>query len=265
MFPLFFAALFLSSMAMPRNLIETDWFRTVADWNPVTYILEGVRSLVIVGWDARGARARLRLRRRHGAGRDPGGLVGAPDADGAHVRSFWSVARAVGWRSAHNFFTNPAIIVPSMMFPMFFFAAFAGGLSRVDSVPGFDFSNGYTAFVYGFVLLQASAFGGVFTGFAIARDFESGFSRRLLMAAPRRGGIVAGYLLAALARAAFTVSVITTVALIAGMDVGGSGLDLVGLYTLALLLTSARCCSAAAWRCGCAPCRRGRPCRCRCS
>jgi ABC-2 type transport system permease protein len=50
-FPLFFAALFLSSMAMPRNLIETDWFRTVADWNPVTYILEGVRSLVIVGWD----------------------------------------------------------------------------------------------------------------------------------------------------------------------------------------------------------------------
>jgi ABC-2 type transport system permease protein len=50
-FPLFFAALFLSSMALPRNLIETGWFRTVADWNPVSYILEGVRSLVIVGWD----------------------------------------------------------------------------------------------------------------------------------------------------------------------------------------------------------------------
>jgi ABC-type multidrug transport system permease subunit len=59
------------------------------------------------------------------------------------------------------------------------------------------------------------------------------------MAAPRRGGIVAGYLLAALARAAFVVSIITAVALIAGMDVGGNGLDLVGLYTLALLLTSA--------------------------
>jgi ABC-2 type transport system permease protein len=50
-FPLFFAALFLSSMAMPRNLIETDWFRTVADWNPVSYMLEAIRSLVISGWD----------------------------------------------------------------------------------------------------------------------------------------------------------------------------------------------------------------------
>ncbi len=51
-FPLFFAALFLSSMSLPRNLIETDWFRTVATWNPVSYMLEAIRSLVIVGWDA---------------------------------------------------------------------------------------------------------------------------------------------------------------------------------------------------------------------
>lgn len=50
-FPLLFAALFLSSMSLPRNLIETDWFRTVADWNPVSYMLEGIRSLVISGWD----------------------------------------------------------------------------------------------------------------------------------------------------------------------------------------------------------------------
>jgi ABC-2 type transport system permease protein len=50
-FPLLFAALFLSSMALPRDLIETDWFRTVADWNPVSYMLEGIRSLVITGWD----------------------------------------------------------------------------------------------------------------------------------------------------------------------------------------------------------------------
>jgi ABC-2 type transport system permease protein len=52
MFPLLFAALFLSSMALPRDLIETDWFRTVATWNPVSYMLEGFRSLMIGGWDA---------------------------------------------------------------------------------------------------------------------------------------------------------------------------------------------------------------------
>ena len=50
-FPLFFAALFLSSMSLPRDLIETDWFRTVATWNPVSYMLEAIRSLVIDGWD----------------------------------------------------------------------------------------------------------------------------------------------------------------------------------------------------------------------
>jgi ABC-2 type transport system permease protein len=51
-FPLFFAALFLSSMSLPRDLIETDWFRTVATYNPVSYMLEGIRSLFITGWDA---------------------------------------------------------------------------------------------------------------------------------------------------------------------------------------------------------------------
>jgi ABC-2 type transport system permease protein len=153
--------------------------------------------------------------------------------------AFTSVALAVGWRNVHNYFTNPAMIVPGLMFPLFFFTAFAGGLSRVDSIPGFDYGAGYTAFVYGFVLLQASAFGGIFTGFSIARDFESGFSRRLMLAAPRRGGIVAGYWIAALVRATFNVAMITVIALIAGMEIAGGGLDLVGLYTLALIVNAA--------------------------
>ena len=50
-FRLFFAALFLSSMSLPRDLIATDWYRTVATWNPVSYMLEGIRSLFITGWD----------------------------------------------------------------------------------------------------------------------------------------------------------------------------------------------------------------------
>jgi ABC-2 type transport system permease protein len=39
-------------MNLPRNLIETDWFRTVATLNPVSYLIEGIRSLIITGWDA---------------------------------------------------------------------------------------------------------------------------------------------------------------------------------------------------------------------
>jgi ABC-2 type transport system permease protein len=51
LFPLLFVALFLSSMSLPRNLIETDWFRMVATYNPVSYFIEAYRSLIITGWD----------------------------------------------------------------------------------------------------------------------------------------------------------------------------------------------------------------------
>jgi ABC-2 type transport system permease protein len=51
LFPLIFVFLFLSSMSLPRNLIQTDWFREIATYNPVSYMVEGLRSLLITGWD----------------------------------------------------------------------------------------------------------------------------------------------------------------------------------------------------------------------
>jgi ABC-2 type transport system permease protein len=155
------------------------------------------------------------------------------------VSNFLSVAGAVAWRGLHNFFTNPALIVPAVLFPLFFLAAFAGGLSRVSDIPSFDFPAGYTAFQYVWILLQTVALGGAFTGFAIARDFESGFARRLLLAAPRRGGIILGYVLVSLVRVAVTGGVATVAALIAGMQVLGNGVDLFGLLGLALLVNIA--------------------------
>jgi ABC-2 type transport system permease protein len=152
------------------------------------------------------------------------------------ARAFRSVVLGIVWRNLHSFFTNPALFVPAMVFPLFFFTAFAGGLSRIDSVPGFHFPPGYTAFEYAFVLLQASAFGGVFTGFAVARDFESGFARRMLMAAPRRRALIVGYSISGLVRALFTMAVVTAVAFVAGMKLHGGGIDLLGLYSLALLV-----------------------------
>ncbi|HEU4943823.1 MAG TPA: ABC transporter permease, partial [Solirubrobacterales bacterium] len=51
MFPLLFILLFFSSISLPRNLIQQDWFQTIATINPVSYMIEGIRSLMIVGWD----------------------------------------------------------------------------------------------------------------------------------------------------------------------------------------------------------------------
>src|SRR3954464_3714223 len=137
----------------------------------------------------------------------------------------WPVASGVAWRTIKNVITTPSLVVPSLMFPLLFFVAFAGGLSQVQNTPGFDYPNGYTAFQFVFVLCQSAAFGGVFTGFGVARDFEGGFARRLLLAAPHRSGIVLGYAIAALVRWLVTATFLTAIAFAVGMSVGGGGVD----------------------------------------
>jgi ABC-2 type transport system permease protein len=149
-----------------------------------------------------------------------------------------SVALAVAWRALHNGFTNPALLAPTLLFPLFFFIAFAGGLSGVQHAPDFEYESGYTAFQFGFVSMQAAAFGGVFTGFAIAADFEHGFARRLLLAAPNRGGIVIGYVVAAMTRTAFVLCVVFLAGLVGGMRVDGSAGDLAALLALALAVSA---------------------------
>jgi ABC-type multidrug transport system permease subunit len=162
------------------------------------------------------------------------------------MRRFLYVARGVAWRSIHNTVVSPAILLPSIIFPLFFLVAFAGGLSRLADVPNFHYAPGYTGFVFVFVFLQSAAFGGVFTGFAVARDFDSGFARRLLLSAPQRSGIIAGYAIGALLRWALTGTVVTVAAVIAGMDVAGNRTDLFGLLGLGIFFNFV----SALWGCG---------------
>ena len=162
------------------------------------------------------------------------------------MRSRLEVALALAYRQSTVLLKNPSLFLPPMLFPLMNFTAFAGGLSRLRHVPGFDYRGGYTAFQFVFVLLQSAAFGGVFTGFGIARDFERGFAKRLLVSAPQRSGIIIGYGLAAMFRWSMIAIVLTTVALLAGMQVGGSGVDLFGLYALAILFNQV----GLLWACG---------------
>jgi ABC-type multidrug transport system permease subunit len=148
----------------------------------------------------------------------------------------WRVARTIAWRGMHTYIRRPDLFVPSLIFPLVFLAGFAGGLSALGSIPGFHFPAGYTAFQFVFILCQSAMFAGLFTGFTLAFDFESGFARRLLVAAEDRRGIALGYALVGLSRAAITLVLITAVALAAGMRVTGNGVDLFGLYGLAALL-----------------------------
>ena len=146
---------------------------------------------------------------------------------------FFAVAWAVAGRQTYKYFTNPAFLAPAL-FPLFFFVAFAGGLTRVGDVPGFDYAPGYIAFQYVWALLQAVTMGGAFTGFSIASDFENGFARRLMLAASNRYGIILGYTMASLVRAFMTGTLVTVIALVTGMPVSG-GYDFFGLIALAVL------------------------------
>ena len=152
--------------------------------------------------------------------------------DGPHAGSpshggLWRVARTIAWRSLHTYVRRPDLFVPSLVFPLVFLASFAGGLSALGEVPGFHFPAGYTAFQFVFVLCQSAMFGGLFTGFTLAFDFESGFARRLMLAAEDRRGIALGYALVALTRSAITLSVVSAVALATGMRITGDGVDIV--------------------------------------
>jgi ABC-2 type transport system permease protein len=162
------------------------------------------------------------------------------------MRSQTAVARAVAWRTIHNTFSTPAGILPSLIPPLFFLVAFAGGLSTVAGLPHFDYTAGYTSFVYGFVFLQSATLAGVFTGFGIARDFDSGFAKRLLVSAPARGGIILGYVVAAVARWIAAGSVVTIAALIAGAQITTSPGDLLALIAVGLLANIL----STLWACG---------------
>jgi ABC-2 type transport system permease protein len=151
--------------------------------------------------------------------------------------SNWDVARAVAKRSLRQAFKNPAFLLPAIIFPLVFLISFAGGLSAVGSVPGFDFPTGYTAFQFVFILIQTAAFGGFFGSIGIASDFEHGFARRIFLASANRTGILLGYAMVSVVRYTFNATLVTVAALIGGMDIDGSGVDMAGLYGVGYLVS----------------------------
>ena len=150
------------------------------------------------------------------------------------VSSYFAPAWAVAWRYLHNLYTKPAVLIPGLIFPLFFLAAFAGGLSSIGDAPGFNYYD-FTAFQYCFILIQASALAGVFVGFSIAADFEQGMGTRMMLATTHRSAIVFGYAIGAALRLGLVWVIITGVSLLAGMEVHGSGLNIVGIFSLAVL------------------------------
>lgn len=115
--------------------------------------------------------------------------------------------------------------------PIFFVITFAGAFGFA----GRAFGNGNALSWYApMAIIQGAAFAGVTIGFSMARDFETGFFDRFLLAPMSRFTLIAGSLAAALIRSAFTTTAVLLVAVIGGVAIPGGVLGLVTLYLSAL-------------------------------
>ncbi len=224
-FVIWLGLLFMSSMIMPRNLITASWFKTVATYNPMSYLVEAPRSLFITGWDAQSLALGTAIAARR-PGSVPGGIdcqleIEDPEMSARSV----SVAQGVAYQCTRKLIRLPAKLLPSLLLPLFMFAAFGGALGAVGNTRGFGYYN-YTAFVFVFVVYMAAMFAAVFTTFDIAADYESGFGHRMMLAAPRRLAIVGGYVIVSFWRGLLNVVVVFAIALATGMPVQGDALDI---------------------------------------
>ena len=148
---------------------------------------------------------------------------------------FRSVALGVAWRNLHNFFTNPALLLPALLFPLFFFTAFAGGLSRIDQAPGFDYPPATRPSSSPSCSCRRRPSAASSPASRSRATSSRGFGRRLMLAAPNRRAIVAGYALVGASPRAVRRGRAFAIALVIGMEVQGDGVDLFGLIGLALL------------------------------
>lgn len=147
-------------------------------------------------------------------------------------------------------FYSPQAFIPPLILPLCGYAVFAGGLSRLEDLPGFNYAQGYTTFAFAFTLVMAAAFAGSFTGLAAARSFELGFNSRMLLGVGRGDYLAAGFFLAAWARGAVGIAIVTAIAAATGCSLPQSPVEVTLLAVLVFAVIGIGACwgIGVAWR-----------------
>ncbi|TSA51448.1 MAG: hypothetical protein D4R44_07920 [Actinobacteria bacterium] len=119
---------------------------------------------------------------------------------------------ALSKRSMLELARQPALIAPSMFFPIFFAVLSASSFSKTTSIPGFPKVTSFLQFSLASTVVQGVLFGSITAAAALATDIENGFFDRLLLAPTTRTGILLGRLaggaLFGLFQAAFFLAVL---------------------------------------------------------
>lgn len=146
--------------------------------------------------------------------------------------SAFGVARGLAGRSLLLIPRIPSTFVPSLIFPIFITISFSGAFQAVTRLPGFP-TDKMINWVLPMAIVQGAAFAGITTGLGIARDLEGGFYDRLLLAPVRPAGLLAGPLMAAVARSLVPFTLVLLAGLVAGAEMPGGVLGLVALLVAA--------------------------------
>ena len=146
---------------------------------------------------------------------------------------------AMSVRSIQSLMRQPALVVPSLIFPLFFAALGTSSFSRAISIPGFPEVDSYLDFALAGAIVQGILFGSTTGATALATDIENGFFDRLLASPSTRTGIIVGRMAGGMVYGAFQSLFFVVVLLPFGLTVKGGLVGVAGLMIAGVVLALA--------------------------
>ena len=189
-FPIVFVILFISSAFFPSNLLEQP-AKALADYNPLSYIADGLRDPIISAITAKtvlegmaaGAAVALVMVVAGGA---------RPAREARDVRQSARVVRVLMRRGLNEILRVPGAALPGVLAPTIFMIGLSGVFGAAARLRGFPAVEGFRTYIVPVGLLQGAGFTGAATGVNLARDIEQGWFDRLLVAPVPRVALLLG-------------------------------------------------------------------------
>ena len=166
-------------------------------------------------------------------------MSGAAVALPAPVRGaseLWIQTSTLAWRSVTRTLRQPALIVPSIVFPLFLLAINSAGLDAATEIPGFP-TDSYITFALAFPFMQGALFATMNSGQLLAQDIENGFFSRLALTPMHGASLIAGQLGSLVVIGLLQGTFYLTVGLVGGAHVEAGLPGVVVLFVLSVLIS----------------------------
>lgn len=134
---------------------------------------------------------------------------------------------ALSRRSVLAIARQPSIVVPSLIFPLFFVALGTASFEQAIGIPGFPRVDSFLDFALAGAIVQGILFGSTVSATALATDIENGFFDRLLTTPTPRVGILVGRLAGGMAYGGFQTAVFIALLIPFGLSIKSGPLGLV--------------------------------------